>query len=122
MIQIARKLKARTIFEVRIVLNVFVNKRYNTQVIIPKGTTVSKVSTILNAVAAPPTRDLCVKSLANKTKDVAPCSNAIQKNTVKKAKITKAIILSLVILVYLDILEITRNKNKPNVINNITPI
>ena len=54
---------------------------------------------MLNVVAALPLNNLSTLSLANITNDDAPCSKDIQKKTVKKAKIIKAIILSLTTLV-----------------------
>ncbi len=117
--QILAKHIPSTMLEPGIFLKVCFHKRYKTQVIIANGTTVNNAFTTLKVVAELPTRTLSTLSLAKMIKEEAPCSKDIKKNTVKNANMITAIIRSLTILEYLEILEITRTKNR---INPITAI
>src|SRR5690606_30080993 len=101
-------------------LNVCLNNLSNTHETMSNGPKVSKPSTIINVVAALPSYNLVVKSLAKITKEVAPCSKESTKNTVKNTKIITTNILSLSTLLYLKILEIVRNKNSIKPIRMIT--
>ena len=114
---------AKTIFDPGIFLNVCCHNLYKTYVIISKGPTVNIVLTILYIVAALPVIIRCTLSLANNTRDDAPCSNDIQKNTVKNANMMKASILSLTTLVYLNIREIAiiRKATKATIIITYDP-
>ena len=68
---------------------------------IANGIMVNSVFTILKIIAESPTNVLSTESLANNTKEEAPCSNDNQKKTVKNAKMITAIILSLTTASYL---------------------
>src|SRR5690606_37320958 len=81
---------------------------------------VSKVLMILKIVRELPDKLLSTFSRAKITKEEAPCSNDIQKNTTKNANIITAIKRSLTTFVYLANLEITTNKNNTNAIRIAT--
>jgi len=99
---------ANTMFEPGIFFIVCFPNKYNTQVINAKGTIVNNALITLKIINESPDKLLSTKSLAKRTKEDAPCSKLIQKNTVKKANITTAIIRSLTTFVYLDVLVITK--------------